>query len=963
MLATPVHAILPRQSSESSTDEFLNLIANPFQSQISSTAFFASLATSLGGAALAAVAFSLLRPYNNVVYAPRQKHADSKHAPPPIGKGMLDWVQPVLKTKEEQMVEKVGLDATLFLRFTSMCRDIFLACSVVGCGILIPVNLVSGHGTYSQWSDISVFSKLGPEYMYGSSAFWAYVVCAYVFDLIICYFLWWNYKAVTRLRRAYFENPEYQSSLHARTLLVTDIPKELRTDEGIVRIVDEAKSTGDDPRAAIARNVKDLPELVDEHEDTVRSLESVLAKYLKNPNRLPAKRPVCKVKKDAHPYRKGEKVDAIEYLTARIKELEIEIKEVRESVDKRNAMPYGFASYESITEAHSVAYAARNKTLRGSTVRLAPKPHDLIWNNLPMTKEQRRWQTFVNNFWVGVLTLVWIVPNVLISVFLSNLSHLGQVWPAFQSQLLAHKTWWGIVQGVVSPAITSAFYLFLPVIFRRLCVKAGDVTKTSRERHVMHKLYTFFTFNNLFVFSLFSAVWSFVAAVVHTSKTDESVWQAIMEKKIFLQIMLGLCSVSTFWITFQLQRTLGAAVDLSQLVNLAWGSFSRHFLSPTPRQLIELSAPPPFDYAGYYNYFLFYSTIGICFATLQPLILPVTAFYFALDHYMKKYLILYVFVTKTESGGQFWRVLYNRFIFLALLGNAVIALIVGAQGSSWGMLGALAPCPFIMLAFKWYCARTFDDPVRYYATALRNDAESAFGGEAKARHGDRVGVRFGHPVLCKPLMTPMVHAKSQHLLKQIYHGRTSVDLHAAASAAAGHSDVHLDPMKHNRPGKPAAGPPAPGAAAPPRAPFEIVPENRLDFGHYKDRPEFAGENGGDGELYGRAADVVRPGTPASAMRRDGGAHRARSASSHSSSSSDSRTRGAGDGTTYPPGYHRTPSALRELSPADAGLLRGAARMGRSPSPGGFGPVPLAASEETPMEEPVGRGYLGRGRRV
>ncbi|KAK4993234.1 hypothetical protein LTR28_001130 [Elasticomyces elasticus] len=269
-----------------------------------------------------------------------------------------------------------------------------------------------------------------------------------------------------------------------------------------------------------------------------------------------------------------------------------------------------------------------------------------------------------------------------------------------------------------------------------------------------------------------------------------------------------------------------------------------------------------------------------------------------------------------------------------------------------------------MLAFKWYCARTFDDPIRYYATALRNDAESAFGGEAKARRGDRVAVRFGHPVLCRPLMTPMVHAKSQHLLKQIYHGRTSVDLHAAAAAAAaGHSDVCLDPMKHNRPGKPAAGPPAPGAAAPPRAPFEIVPENRLDFGHYKDRPEFAGENGGDGELYGRAADVVRPGTPASAMRRDGGAHRARSASSHSSSSSDSRTRGAGDGTTYPPGYHRTPSALRELSPADAGLLRGAARMGRSPSPGGFGPVPLAASEETPMEEPVGRGYLGRGRRV
>lgn len=104
--------------------------------------------------------------------------------------------------------------------------------------------------------------------------------------------------------------------------------------------------------------------------------------------------------------------------------------------------------------------------------------------------------------------------------------------------------------------------------------------------------------------------------------------------------MVALCNISPFWVTWLVQRNLGAAIDLSQAVNLGFGSFSRKFLSPTPREIIQRTAPPPFDYASYYNYFLFYSTIALCFGSLQPITLVVTAFYFAIDSSMKKYLLL-----------------------------------------------------------------------------------------------------------------------------------------------------------------------------------------------------------------------------------------------------------------------------------------------------------------------------------
>ncbi|KAJ9667967.1 hypothetical protein H2201_001772 [Coniosporium apollinis] len=912
--------LLPRQDSDS-TGAFLELISDPFQSQIQQTAFLSSLGTSLLFTLAVALVFCLLRPYNTVVYAPRSRHADEKHAPPPVGKGLFAWITPVRQTNEQQLVEKVGLDAAIFLRFTRMCRNIFLALSVLGCGILIPVNVLGGRSFRNNNSGISAFMTMTPQFMWGN-IFWAFVICSYLFTIVICYFLWHNYRAVVRLRRDYFNSPEYQASLHARTLMLTDIPKSLRTDEGIVKIIDDVKPTAEVPRAAIARNAKDLPELVEEHEEAVKELERHLAKYLRNPNKLPAKRPTCKASKNDASYKKGETVDAIDYLTDRIRELEAQIREARESVDKRNAMPYGFASYESIDTAHSVAHASKHKHPEGSTIRLAPKPNDLIWRNLPLSRSTRRWKSVYTNGWVAVLTALWIVPNALIAIFLTNLSNIGKVWPAFQTELNRNPTLWAIIQGIASPAITSAFYFYLPAIFRRLSIRAGDLTKTSRERNVTHKLFLFFLVNNLIAFSIFSAIFGYVSNVIQAKENNSGTWDALQNGHIFTQLMVAFCNVSPFWVTWLLQRNLGAAVDLSQLFNLAWGSFSRKFLSPTPRQLIELSAPQPFDYAGYYNYFLFYASVALVFASYQPLVLPVAALYFYLDGWLKKYLLLYVFITKYESGGMFWRLIFNRFLIATLLGNILTALLIYAQGYSWTMLGCMLPLAVILGGFKWYCMKTFDDAIHFYSTGTK-DPEDVARIDKTARKGDRVAVRFGDPVLYKPLITPMVHAKARHLLGEIYRGRLSSEAPINNHATAYSDTFSLHDMSATQPGK----------AEPPSAPFEIVAEADLDFENYKNRPEFKEEFGGDGEMYGRPSDIVRPGTPGSVMT--GGMVRSGSRDSERTYTAEGE---AGPGTSYPKGYHQTPY-MRTESPA--GSYRSADVGDQSRLVGGASPMGVA----------------------
>lgn len=643
--------------------------------------------------------------------------------------------------------------------------------------------------------------------------------------------------------------------------MINDLPKEFRSDEGISRVIDRVAPDSSFSRTAIARNVKELPELIAAHDNAVRKLEKHLAIYLKNPDQLPKARPMCKPsKKDPSygSYPRGEKVDAIDYLTGRIKDLETQVKEVRLGVDKRNAMSYGFASFEDIAEAHSIAYTGRKKHPNGTTIVLAPRPNDVIWNNMPLTKATRRWKGFVNSLWVTLLTLAWIAPNIMIAIFLVNLSNLGLVWPAFQTSLSAHTAWWSIVQGVASPALTSLIFLLLPIAFRRMANRAGDRTKTARERHVMAKLYSFFIFNNLIIFCIFSTLWSFIATVIKNTQLNISPWQAIQDANLGLSLFISLCDISPFWVTWLLQRNLGAAVDLAQLWTLVWSFCVRKLSSPTPREIIELTAPPAFDYASYYNYFLFYSTVTLCFATIQPLVIPAAALYFLIDVFLKKYLLLYIFITKTESGGMFWRVVFNRMIFACVLSSLVVFLSVWVRGDAAHMEAYIViPLPFLMIAFKVFCSRAYDDKIHFFTTkSYVKDSEIAGDPVAQARKMERLAARYGHPALYRPLITPMVHARAQNILASIYRGRLTNSGNQADSdltSVSGYSDTFaMQGMKHGQVGKSEKSG-IPG--------FEVVPENHLDFAYYKNRSEFADEHGG-GQIFGRPTDFMgRSGTP------------------------------------------------------------------------------------------------------
>lgn len=803
------------------------MLTNLPRQQLQVNAVYSALASSLAFTAIIAAIFSFLRPYNQVVYAPRLKHADTKHAPPPVGPGYLSWVKPLWFTKEHDIVQRIGLDATLFLRFTRMCRNIFLVLSVLYCAVLIPVNSFNSVNSENDtWLD-----RITPLQAQTRNQ-WALVVISWAATFTICSFLVWNYHKVVGLRQQYFESKEYRQSLHARTLMITDVPKQYRNDEGLAMIIDKVAPDASFSRTTIARNVKHIPSLITEYEDAVRKLEAVLAKYLKDPENLPNARPLCLPNKGPN-FDGKTKVDAIEYWNFRVSRLRTQIVEARKAIDKRNAYPYGFASFTETTEAHMVAYASRKQHPANVTIRLAPQPINLIWENLHLNPSARRIRRFMVNIWTAILTILWIGPNALLAVFLVNLGNLAKVWDSFATELNKNPKFWSIVQGVAAPAVTSGLYLVLPIIFRRLSTRAGDQTKTGRERHVMANLYSFFIFNNLIAFSLFSTIWAYVASIINDTSQGNDVWKSILTHELQEPMFISLCKISPFWVTWLLQRQLGAAVDLAQIWKLVYSTVVRRISHPTPREIIELTAPPTFDYAMYYNYFLFYSTVALCFAGLQPLVLPSAALYFALDVWLKKYLILYIFVTKTESGGLFWRPLFNRLLFATILSNFVAFLTAWVRGNgSHAEAYAIIPLPFIVIGFKIICRKMYDEKLYYYCTMSGHPKP-----QVNTSQNEKLSARFGHPVLYKQLFKPMIHKNAQYKLHEVLNLHLDDDHTGYMSCSD--SVIKMDRISEvsEKPNKSYI-----------LRNFELVADTNLDFEHYKNRPEFTDEYYEDNSL-------------------------------------------------------------------------------------------------------------------
>lgn len=227
-----------------------------------------------------------------MIYEPKVKYHVGEKSPPRISNSVFGWLPPLYRTKEPELVEKLGLDAVTFLRFTRMMRMMFTCIALLGCAVLIPIDAVYNVQHVSS-SDRDILSMLTIRNVQGTYLF-AHVAVSYLISGLVMFFIWKNWKHMLRLRQEWFRSPEYLESFYARTLLVTDVPKKYQTDEGIRAIFESVQVPYPTTSVHIGRKVGRLPELIEYHNKAVCELEQVLVTYLKG-GRIAKERPTIRI--------------------------------------------------------------------------------------------------------------------------------------------------------------------------------------------------------------------------------------------------------------------------------------------------------------------------------------------------------------------------------------------------------------------------------------------------------------------------------------------------------------------------------------------------------------------------------------------------------------------------------------------------------------------------------------------
>ncbi|THH04318.1 hypothetical protein EW145_g5613 [Phellinidium pouzarii] len=706
-----------------------------------------------------------------IVYEPKVKYHVGDKKPPKISPGFFGWLPPLIHTKEPVLLDRVGLDAVAFLRFLRMLRWLFTAIAFLSCAILIPVNVVYNLRHVDSGAR-DVLSMLTLRDLTGTILF-VHVAASYIFTFLVMFFVWINWKKMVELRLAWFRSPEYIQSFYARTLMIQKVPKKYHSDEGIRSILESVQVPYPATSVHIGRRVGRLPELIEFHNDAVRELEQVLVRYLKG-GKIAPKRPT--LTKGGFLGIGGKKYDAIDFYTNKVKRCEAAIESYRNEIDTRKPENYGFASMAAVPFAHIVARLLQKKEPRGTLVTLAPNPKDIIWENLNKSDGTVASRKMLGWIYLAVVCFCNTIPLLVVS-FLANLASLTAYVGFLNSWSQHSHVTFSIISGVLPPSVSALFGWFLPVIMRRLTRFQGAITRSRLDRAVVARYFAFLIISQLFIFTLIGVIINSVKEIVqqigkHTSFKD------IVNNldKLPDTINTTYIDQANYWLTFFPLRGFLAVFDLAQVLHLVMTWIKTWLFGRTPRDIREWTQPPDFEYAIYYSNILFMCAVAIMFAPLAPLVAVAAAVVFWMNSFVYKYQLMFVYVTKVESGGRLWNVVINRLLLTVVFMQMLMVLTIGLQ-EGWRTFQWISTLPpiLIIFGFKIYLNRKFLSAFTWYVPSDEELSLAKVHSERGDVNGSRLEKRFGHPALHAELFTPMLHASMMPLLPEVYHGRIATE--------------------------------------------------------------------------------------------------------------------------------------------------------------------------------------------
>lgn len=572
----------------------------------------------------------------------------------------LRWAWQILRTENDELVERQGEDGIMYTRFIRLCLVLSFVMGILGCTILLPINITAS-GT-SVTEDMGVLTMSNIPKM--SDRFIAHIVMTYVYSFLFYGLIIWVFKRYVAVRSAFFS----ENSARMYTLLVRNIPQKLLHKESL-RHWFESHFKVTVLAIQFAWKTKPLDSLLKRRRNLQIKFEKEQIKAQRNRD---------------HPTRSA--------FEEEIESLNQEISRIQNN--KRSFLNKSDSCFVTLSTTlfHRTKIAAFNDPTK-MTISPAPDPTDVNWKQVHTGFLSHLMRMIVITSILVTVSLGWTVPQTFI-VSLANLSNLRQVsglsWITNQVITGSQITSWAIVQGFIPAVLISLIQVLVKFTIKTAYTRFGGLPCYSGSERWSLAMYAFFVFFNVFLVVSIEGTFFLVLAdiIKEPGQIPSLLAHSLPQQALFF----------TIWIMVQGMGRL--PFRLLRFFSLLW-FICKYLLSgppvpPTKKR--ELLTAGNFDFVSAYGDGLLVFTIMLCYSIMDPLISVFGFFFFLLVLLVDGYLLSTSTEQKWRGGGKTFSFVMHHLMFSYILFQLLMIGILSLDQFAGG--AALLPLPFIT-AFLW----------------------------------------------------------------------------------------------------------------------------------------------------------------------------------------------------------------------------------------------------------------------
>ena len=659
---------------------------------------------------------------------------------PELPPTLFGWIPVLYNIPEEEVIASAGLDAFAFLSFFRYAIRFLLVSLFFSLAVLLPVN-------YRYTGDLPWRDEAGSEkpkvVKSHPGVSWTHAGFTYIFTAVALYLLMLETRKIIRIRQAYLGS---QSTITDRTIRLSGIPKDMRTEERIHDFVEELE-IGKVDSVMLCSDWSELDQAVDARMSCLRKLETAWTAHLGHPHSLRhARKAHAQHSTDAddneqttllpetemgrshasdgertrplHLIRYGffmlqsKKVDAIDYFEEKLRKYDEQISALRKS--EFPSTPLAFVTLESTAACQMAIQAILDPTPGQLIANPAPPPADVVWRNTYLSRNNRMFRSWSIMVFIGLLSIFWVVLLIPLATLL-DIDAIDRLLPGFKKALEDQPNLQSLVSSGLPTLIFSLLAVAVPYLYDWLSNMQGMTSQGDVELSLISKNY-FFTFFNLFiVFTLlgttsrFYGVWDSLKKLLDLKR-----WQDAAV--IASAVARALEALSPFYTNLIILQGVG----LFPFRLLEFGAVALYpvwlLTARTPRDHAELTKPPIFSY-GYYlpqSMLVFVACIMYSILPRSWLITVFGLIYFFIGGFIYKYQLLYAMDHRQHSTGRAWPMICQR-VFVGLIVFQIAMSGVLALRTAFSASLSVLPLLVATVWFSFYFSKSYQPLMQFIA--------------------------------------------------------------------------------------------------------------------------------------------------------------------------------------------------------------------------------------------------------